>query len=345
LPAVRRAVDASNGQLGLALLGVGLAALPAMVVAGRLADRAGPRLVPITLAAFAVAGVLPALAGSTSALFGLMLVLGATSGALDVAVNTRASAVEQALNVRVLDGVHAAFSAGVVVGGIGTGLLRHAGAEPRAILLGVGVVVSVVAAANTGADPLPGVPSARAALTRPLLIVGAVLALAFLIESGVENWSALFIENGLHASPAVSGLGPGLFAAAMVLGRAIAQRAAPESTTLRMAIAGGAAAAGLVVASSARHSAVALAGFVLAGAGLALSAPTLFRAAGRLGAGPAISTVAVLGYLGFTVGPPLIGGVTAVSGLRGGLGFLAAASAVLLATAPVLRRLGAESER
>ena len=85
--------------------------------------------------------------------------------------------------------------------------------------------------------------------------------------------------------------------------------------------------------------------FVLAGAGLALSAPTLFRTAGRLGAGPAISTVAVLGYVGFTVGPPLIGGVTAVSGLRGGLGFLAAASALLLATAPILRRLGAESER
>jgi MFS family permease len=340
LPAIRRTVDASNGQLGLALLGVGLGALPAMVLTGRLAERVGPRLVPLTLAAFAVAGALPALAGSPWSLFALMLVLGATSGALDVAINTRASAVEQALRVRVLDGMHAGFSAGVVVGGIGTGLLRRAAAEPRAILAGVAVVVLCVAAANVRAEPLPVVSTARAALARPLVVVGAVLLLAFLIESGVENWSALFIENGLHASPAVSGLGPGLFAAAMVVGRALAQHAAPESAAVRIAIAGSAAAAGLVVASIAQHPVVALAGFVAAGAGLGLSAPTLFRAAGRLGAGPAISTVAVLGYLGFTVGPPLIGAVTAASGLRGGVAFLAAASALLVATAPILRRLG-----
>jgi hypothetical protein len=316
-----------------------------MVLAGRFADRAGSRLVPLTLAAFGVAGALPALAGSPATLFALMLVVGATSGALDVAINTRASAVEQSSRVRVLDGMHAAFSAGVVVGGIGTGLLRRAGAEPRAILAGVAVVLLGVAAANLRGEPLPVVRTARAALARPLLVVGSVLALAFLIESGVENWSALFIENGLHASPAVSGLGPGLFAAAMVIGRSVGQYAAPESAALRIAIAGSAAAVGLVVASFAQRPAVALAGFVVAGAGLALSAPTLFRTAGRLGAGPAISTVAVLGYLGFTVGPPLIGGVTAVSGLRGGLGFLAAASALLLATAPILRRLAAESER
>jgi hypothetical protein len=236
--------------------------------------------------------------------------------------------------------MHAGFSAGVVVGGIGTGLLRRAAAEPRAILAGVAVVLLCVAAANVRAEPLPVVSTARAALARPLVVVGAVLLLAFLIESGVENWSALFIENGLHASPAVSGLGPGLFAAAMVVGRALAQHAAPESAAVRIAIAGSAAAAGLVVASIAQHPVVALAGFVAAGAGLGLSAPTLFRAAGRLGAGPAISTVAVLGYLGFTVGPPLIGAVTAASGLRGGVAFLAAASALLVATAPILRRLG-----
>jgi hypothetical protein len=262
-----------------------------------------------------------------------------------VAINTRARAVEQVSRVRVLDGMHAGFSAGVVVGGIGTGLLRRAGAEPSAILAGVAVVLLAVAAANVPAAHLPVVLTARAALARPLIVVGAVLALAFLIESGVENWSALFLENGLHASPAISGLGPGLFAAAMVIGRTLGQYAAPEAAALRIAIAGGAAAIGLVVTSLAHHPVVALAGLVIAGAGLALSAPTLFRTAGRLGAGPAISTVAVLGYLGFTVGPPLIGGVTAASGLRGGLGFLAAASALLLATAPILRRLAAESER
>jgi hypothetical protein len=171
--------------------------------------------------------------------------------------------------------------------------------------------------------------------------VGAVLALAFLIESGVETWSALFLENGLHTSPAVSGLGPGLFAAAMVTGRLAAQRAAPKSTALRMALAGAAAALGLAVSAVSSSPFPALLGFVVAGIGLALSAPTLFRTAGAIGGGSAISTVAVLGYLGFIAGPPLIGAVAGATTLRGGIAFLAAAGALLVTTAAILRRSGA----
>jgi sugar phosphate permease len=170
-----------------------------------------------------------------------------------------------------------------------------------------------------------------------------VLALAFLVESGVETWSALFLENGLGASPAVSGLGPGLFAAAMVTGRLVAQRSSAASAAARMAFAGIAAAGGLALSSVAHRPAVALAGFVVTGFGLALSAPTLFGVAGRLGAGAAISTVAVLGYLGFVAGPPLFGAVAGASNVRGGFVFLCIAGAVLVTTAPILRRLDRES--
>jgi MFS family permease len=108
-----------------------------------------------------------------------------------------------------------------------------------------------------------------------------------------------------------------------------------------MLFAGVAAAAGLVISATAQHSLVALAGFVIAGGGLAVSAPTLFGVAGRLGGaggrGSALSTVAILGYLGFLVGPPLIGAVSSASSLRGGFLFLCSMAVVLALCAPLLR--------
>jgi MFS family permease len=321
-----------------------------MLLAGRLADRLGGRVVPITLVAFGIAAALPALATSVPVLFGLLLLVGVGTGSLDVAINARAAAVEAAFRVRVMDGLHAGFSLGVLVGGIGAGLLRKAGAEPSWILGGVAALIVLTALANldaVGERPLP--TPQRARIGRGLLIVGFVLALAFVVESGVEQWSALFLERTFDSSPAVSGLGPGLFAASMAGGRLLAQRFALPSVTARMLFAGAAAAAGAGLAAVSPHPAVALCGFVLAGLGLALSAPTLFGVAGRVGGdagrGAAVSTVAILGYLGFLAGPPLIGAVSGATSLRGGFAFLCLSALLVAASAPALRAAAGEIPR
>jgi MFS family permease len=341
LPAVQRATDATPGRLGLALLAIGLGALPAMVLVGRVADRLGGRLVAPALLAFAAAGALPAFAGGVGPLAALLLLVGATSGSLDVAINSAAADVESHRRIRVLDGLHAVFSAGLVCGGVGAGLARRAGATPREVLLVTAITVAGAAFANRGVEARPQQAEERGpSLVRRLLGIGVILSVAFVVESGLEQWSAVYLEHSLRASPAVSGLGPGLFAAAMVTGRLLAQRVA-GAPTIRIAVAGTSAAAGIAIAVAARHPAVALVGFVAAGGGLALSAPTLFAAAGRA-AGPgrrgtAVSTVAVLSYTGFLAGPPLFGAVAGTTSLRGGFVLLCGASLVLAASAFRLR--------
>ena len=242
-----------------------------------------------------------------------------------------------------MDGLHAAFSAGVLVGGIGSGLLRHAGAHPAWILAAVGVATALTALANLGPYPPLAPPQRRARPARPLLIVGFVLALAFLVENGLEAWSALFLERTLDCGPG------GQRPRAGSVRRCDADRArgGPEGGVAvgRRADAGRGArvGSGLALAATAQHAVVALAGFVVAGGGLALSAPTLFGLAGRVGGeggrGAALSTVAILGYLGFVAGPALIGAVSGASSLRGGFLFLCAVAVILAACAPILRRV------
>jgi len=312
-----------------------------MLTAGRLADLFGAKLVPLALALFAVATLFPGLTRSVPALFAALAFVGVTTGALDIAINAQASSIEAVRRVRVMDGLHAAFSIGVLVGGVGAGLLRRAGAHPSLILAGVACLVALSVLLNLHQPAPPEPAQRRARLRRPLLIVGYVLGLAFLVESGVEGWSALFLERTLGSGPAISGLGPGMFAASMATGRLLAQKLEGPSVVARMVFAGLAAAIGVSLAATAHHAVVALLGFVIAGAGLALSAPTLLALAGRLGGegarGSALSTVAVLGYLGFLVGPPLIGGVSSVSSLRGGFVFLCAVAVLLAVSAPLIR--------
>jgi MFS family permease len=327
---------------------VAFGALPAMLGAGRLADLFGARLVPIGLVFFGVTAALPGLAQSVPVLIVFLFAVGLATGFLDIAINAQASWLEATYAIRIMDGLHAAFSGGVLVGGISAGLLRGAGAHPSWILGAVALIAALTALANLGpTQPRAASASRRFIFERPLLLVGFVLALAFLVESGVEGWSALFLERTLGTSPAISGLGPGLFAGAMLTGRLLAQRLQRTSVVGRMLLAGIAAAVGATFVATSQHAALALLGFVVAGGGLALSAPTLYGVAGRLGGeggrGAALSTVAILGYLGFLAGPALIGGVSGLTSLRGGFVFIGAVAVVLAACAPLLRRIGDET--
>ena len=341
LPAIQRSTGATEAQLGLALLCVAVAAFPAMLAAGRLADLFGAKLVPLALLVFAAAVVFPGLTRSVPALYAALAFVGIGTGVLDIAINAQAASIEARYRVRVMDGLHAAFSVGVLCGGVGAGLLRRAGGHPSWILGGVACIIALTAVVNLKPTVPPERARRRARLERPLLVVGCVLAVAFIVESGLESWSALFLERTLDSGPAISGLGPGMFAGAMAGGRLLAQKVDGPSVAARMLFAGVAAAAGVIVAVTAHHALVALVGFVIAGAGLALSAPTLFGAAGRLardgGRGSAVSTVAILGYLGFLLGPPLFGAVSGASSLRGGFIFLSGVAILLALCSPLLR--------
>ena len=126
LPALQRRSGADDGELGLAFVLVGLGALVSMRATGVLLDRLGPRLTPVTIALFAAAGMLPGLATSPAVLFAFVVLLGVTSGAMDVAINNDAVREEGASGRPLLNLAHACFSASVVGASVATGLLRAA---------------------------------------------------------------------------------------------------------------------------------------------------------------------------------------------------------------------------
>jgi MFS family permease len=87
-------------------------------------------------------------------------------------------------------------------------------------------------------------------------------------------------------------------------------------------------------------------GFLLVGLALAAVAPVAFSVAGDLvpeRAGSAVSVVTTVGYGGFLLGPPLVGGLAEVVGLRAALGVVAAAGLAIFLLSLRLREPKADT--
>jgi MFS family permease len=338
LPAVQRRSGASDAELGLALLLVGLGALVSMRATGVLLDRVGPRLTPITVAAFGLSALLPAFADSPVELSLFLILLGATSGAMDVAINADAVQEEIATERPLLNLAHAAFSAAVVVASLSTGVLRWAGAGPETIFaLSAAVVLACAVALRTG-EPRPVTPGPAPRLFEPvprwLIALGLVGAASFWIESAWDNWGAVHLERTLDAAPAASALAPAFFATSMTIGR-LTGNAVLSRWSERSVLIGGAfiAAGGSAVAAVAPSIPVALAGILVAGAGCSVLAPTVISVTGRAASpnerATVVGSVTTLMYLGFLAGPAAVGGLAQLQTLRFSLGAVAALALVL----------------
>jgi predicted MFS family arabinose efflux permease len=352
LPAVQSHARVDDGQLGVALLCIGAGALVSMRLAGTLVDRWGRGALPATLVAFGGAAALPGLATSTAALCAVLLGLGATSGAVDVAINAEGTRTEAASGRPVLSLAHGTFSGCVVIASLVAGALRAAGAGAELVLGLVGVAV-VVVAVGLWRVPSPGAASAGAGraslrhLPRLLVVLGALCALAFFVENAWQSWGAVHLESDLDASPALGALAPALFAGAAAAARLGGHLLVGRfDEIILMRVGGLAGAAGTLLAALAPVAALALVGVALAGAGISICAPILFSIAGRSAdeavRGAAVSIVTTIAYLGFLIGPAVVGLVAEATTLRASLAGAAAVALALAALAGRARTQAAE---
>jgi len=342
LPAIQGNADAGDAELGLGLLLLGLGALVSMRATGVLRDRAGPALTPVAIGLFGLTGLLPALADSPTELYLYLLVVGATSGSMDVAINADAVHEEVASARPLLNLAHASFSASVFFASLLTGLLRSVGAEPFAVFALVSALVVTAAVATRPGAVRPWTTAAEGeapgliqGVPGWLLGLGLLGAMAFWIESAWQNWGAVHLERSFDAGAGTSALAPALFAGAMAVGRLTVHRLAPPGSERTVLVAAAAlTASGSALAAYAGSELVALVGILVAGAGCAVCAPTIIsiggRAAKRRERATLVGSLTTLMYLGFVVGPAAVGGLAELTTLRASLGSVAALALLLM---------------
>ncbi|XAS68607.1 MFS transporter [Micrococcaceae bacterium Sec5.7] len=363
IPRIRSQAGISDGQLGAALLFIGAGALPAMLLTGRIIDRFGVRITAaVTLILLGASGLIVALAatGFASLCFGLLLV-GAASGAADVAINSAAGSAEKLASTPVITRSHGMFSAFVVVSSLVVGLLTALGTGTTfsfvlvvaASMIVSGYLLHASSAevpsdrqrirAETGdlrhrrADPASGVP------VLAILLVGILGAMAFASENAHQSWAAVFFEDELGTGAALGSTAPAVFAAVVAITRFSTGGLQPAYATRTLVLGAAAASVGAAMLSAAPNVIVALIGLAVAAAGTAVLYPTLLgivsRSTEEATRGRTTSLLTTISYLGFLLGPVYVGLWSEAAGLRAAMAAIAALCAVLLALTPVLLRI------
>jgi MFS family permease len=356
VPRVQHQAGISDGQLGIALLFVGAGALPAMLLAGRALDRWGLRVAAVAIAGLGVVGAGLALTAVNlpSLCVGLALV-GATSGAADVAENAVAGRAEKIARRPVITRAHGIFSSLVVLASLATGL-ASAASLPLAVPFIAVAVLSLGAGASLRQTLPAGVTAERPEQVRtaepgssgrrrviPVLLIGLLGALAFASENAHQSWSAVFAHDELHAGVGLSAVAPAVFAGTVAITRfSIGGLSAAHAHTVLLT---GAfvAAAGAALIAVAPTLLIAGLGLAVAGAGTAVLFPTLVgvvsRSVDETNRGRATSVVTTVSYLGFLVGPVYVGLWADAVGLRGAMAAVAALAVGMYVLTPSLLRV------
>jgi MFS family permease len=351
IPAIETQRSLTHGTLGLALLALASGALVAMPLAGRFSARFGShRVCRVTTLACGCFLPLLALAPNFTLLVSALFCFGANHGALDVAMNAQAVLVEKRYRRPIMSSFHALFSIGGLTGAAVGGWLAALQLTPFAHFTGMALVLTALAIVaafpfllddrETGTpDSTPRPPFALPA--KPVLIIGAIAFASMLGEGAMADWTAVFLRDTLGSSEALAATAYAAFSVTMAVMRVFGDRLTMRFGPVGLArLSGSVVAAGMSLSLLSTSPGLAMAGFALVGAGFATIVPLAFSAAGRLpgiAPGMALASTTTIGYLGFLIGPPLIGFAAELLGLRGALTLVVATGVCIVALAGALR--------
>ncbi|GIJ56660.1 MFS transporter [Virgisporangium aurantiacum] len=358
LPSIDARLDLGAARLGAVLMAVAVGALVAMPVAGRLADRwTGRRVLRIAAPGAALALTGPALAGSAGTLTVAAVGLGVLLGGLNVALSVQAVAVERAAGRPVMSTMHGTWTLGAVGGGGALAAGLRAGLDARTLLvLGAVLLAAAVTAAGRRlvqvSPPATPEPDTRRGTARPLAIaaLGLIGAAAFVAEAAATDWAGFHATRVLGADTATGSLAYTLFLAAMTAVRFIGDTARSRlgvGRTVRLAGCTATAGFGLVLLAgrlpagdlpvTGSRVGCAMAGWALAGAGIAVVWPLVTSTLGA-GGGSArqLSAVTTISYGGGLIAPALIGLVASRASLPVALLIPSALVMAIAATAPAV---------
>jgi MFS family permease len=361
LPELKDSLGLSNTAFGAALAALPLGALLAALTAAPLIRRMGSaRLATYGLVVLALALWTAAVAPNWWLLAGALLVAGALDAVVDVAQNAHGLRVQRHYGRSILNAFHGLWSVGAVTGGLlgsaaaglGVPLGLHlaisavvfgalALLDLRLMLPGPDTEDTVAPDAEPTDDDPSGPRSVRRTAVLMLAALGVLAACAAFVEDAGASWSALYLRDGLAAGAVTAGLGFVALQTAMTVGRLTGDRVVDRFGQRRVARVGGALIAlGMGLALAVPSVPSTLAGFALAGLGVATLVPAVYAASDavpglRHGVGLAVSNWLL--RIGFLVSPPLIGLIADASSLRVALLTVVVAGVGVLVLGRVLR--------
>lgn len=357
IPAIQAKLALSPGLLGIALFGGALGALISMNTAGRASKHLGSQVITtITAICLCIALPLLAFASSFPLLILALVFFGASNGAMDVAMNLQGADVEREYGRPIFNSFHACYSVGGLTGAFLGGIIAslHVDPTPHFLVIGLCACIGILCSMRFLLPTLP----VRAAVTgeagqkkapvlyisRTLLLLGLIAFCIVLSEGAMSDWSALYLSGIVYAGAGLAAAGYATFSLFMAIGRGVGDYLAARLGSARLIrIASTLAASGLALALLVVWTPAVFVGFGLVGLGLSVVFPLALSSASRApeddrDRASALATVSTCGYFGLLAGPPIIGFIADMVGLRMALALVVCLCAIAALCAPAAAR-------
>lgn len=321
---VQQTLDLSDAALGGVLFALPVGLMCSLPFSGWIITKIGSRnLLVSALIVYSCCLVTLGLAQNTFQLIICLMLFGFSSNAVNISVNTQAVAAESLYGRPILASFHGLWSlAGFTGAGIGTFMISK-GIIPLyhfTVILAVIVVVTIITTRYLKNDKVANSGPVFVMPDNSLIKLGAIAFCSMICEGAMFDWSVIYFKKVVHADVAWVGTGFTAFMFTMAGGRFIADWFANKFGLKRtMQISGMLTATGLLIAVIFPHLYTALIGFLFVGAGVSSVVPMVYSAAGKsktMSPGVALAAVSTIGFMGFLIGPPMIGFIAGLASLR-----------------------------
>ncbi|MBT8303657.1 MAG: MFS transporter [Bacteroidia bacterium] len=330
IPSIKDKLNIDEAELGIAIFCMALGTLTMLLLAPLLINKFGVgKATAYGIFIFLLTFILPFSSTNLGLLCLGMYFVGATSGFTDIAMNTLVTELEREDGVSIMSANHGFFSIGGFFGaGIG-GFFLEKVSYPLNHLFIVIIIMLILNLIfvkfyfNVRAEEQEKMAFSPKNFL-PLLGISLIGFFVMASEGAIVDWSALYLENVSMASISMLGLGYTAFSITMAIGRFLGDEISSRYGSKQLIVVGSLLASfgfGLVLLVT---PVLAIIGFGLVGLGLSVIVPELFRMGGNtpgIESSQGISVIAGSGFIGFLLGPVILGFLANLSSLK--LSFIA----------------------
>ncbi len=333
IPSIKTALYLSDGELGTILLSLPLGQLTMMFFSGKLVTRFGShRILPFSILMYAFSLTNLGLAQNAWQLGLGLYILGIFGNLSNIAVNTQGIYTEVLFKKTIMSSFHGVWSlAGFTGALVGLGMLSlKLGTYTHFLIVATFVLVLDVfnfkflikAKETIRTEKKKGFRKRD----KSLILLGIIGFCSMASEGIMFDWSGVYFKDIVKVPGPLVVLGYASFMIMMASGRFFGDGLINKLGRKRvMQISGIVISLGLFTAVLFPFIIPATIAFMVVGLGVSTIIPTLYSIAGKhptIPTGEALTAVSSVSFLGFLLGPPVIGHIAELFGLRFSFAFI-----------------------
>jgi MFS family permease len=328
IPDIKTALHLSEAGLGSILLGLPIGQLLTMPFSGRAVTRFGSKnVLRIGIICYCIALSNIGLATAPWQLALCLFIFGISGNMCNISVNTQAVNAEALYGKPIMASFHGVWSTSGFTGALTGLLMMRLHVKPYAhfcIIAFVVLTLTLLFARYLLHTPVSKTGASFNKIKMPhglLLQLGIIGFCCLSCEGCMFDWSGVYFKQVIKAEGSLVSVGYAAFMIMMATGRFAGDKLAQKFSRKRMVQASGILIfTGMLLAVVLPFLVTAVIGFSIVGLGVSTIIPLLYSTVGKaelaVSKGIAIATVSSISFLGFLLGPPLIGYIAQVAGLQ-----------------------------